>query len=176
MKVCIRCKTPRPDSDFKTKLNGRVNACCNPCLDLTREMAPVVPARIRLQKPTSQPTPEELEKTAAQKESEIAYRIAYRKSGKATFGKYKTRAAKKELPFELTFEQFLSLLDQNCHYCHAAPRGGIDRKDSALGYTVKNSLPCCKRCNLAKNDMSYEEFLNHIRSIYDFILTKVQPA
>ena len=30
---------------------------------------------------------------------------------------------------------------------------GIDRVDSNIGYTNENSVPCCKTCNFAKNDL-----------------------
>ncbi len=35
---------------------------------------------------------------------------------------------------------------------------GIDRLDNALGYTLDNCVPCCKRCNQAKNNMGLKEF------------------
>jgi hypothetical protein len=167
MKTCILCKKPQDPSQFKIKLNGKINACCNRCLDLTREIPPVVAARIRMPQVALNPTPDDLLRKAAEK----AYREIYKKSGKATYGKYKARAAKKGLPFELTLEQFLLILNQNCHYCNAAPRGGVDRRDSNEGYTLANSLPSCKRCNLAKNDMSYDDFLVHIGAIHSWLLT-----
>ena len=36
---------------------------------------------------------------------------------------------------------------------------GIDRADNALGYTVENSVSCCKICNIAKRDLTIEEFI-----------------
>ena len=114
---------------------------------------------------------ERAQKRARRTHFEKEYRATYKRSGKSTYGRYKHRAATKGHSFELTLEQFLLLLNQSCHYCNAAPPGGIDRKDNFQGYTLTNSLPCCKRCNLAKNDMDYEEFLNHIRSIYTWLLT-----
>jgi hypothetical protein len=35
---------------------------------------------------------------------------------------------------------------------------GIDRINPSLGYVVGNVVPCCARCNVAKNNMSVEEF------------------
>lgn len=55
-----------------------------------------------------------------------------------------------------------------CHYCgeavswpsHKASRTNLDRKNSALGYTKENVVPCCWGCNTAKgNQFSYEEFM-----------------
>ena len=45
---------------------------------------------------------------------------------------------------------------------------GIDRIDSSKGYTVENSVPCCKYCNTAKNTMSVDEFLKWIGRVYKF--------
>lgn len=43
---------------------------------------------------------------------------------------------------------------------------GIDRIDSALGYIEGNVQPCCKEANLAKLNMSEEDFLQLIREIH----------
>lgn len=70
--------------------------------------------------------------------------------------KYVRRAKLKSIEFSLTYDEFASLISSNCHYCGALPRktvqyvlkmhpeetisyNGIDRKDSSLGYTSKNS-------------------------------------
>ena len=45
---------------------------------------------------------------------------------------------------------------------------GIDRIDSSKGYTVENSVACCKYCNTAKNTMSVDEFLKWIGRVYEF--------
>lgn len=90
------------------------------------------------------------------------------------------RNAKRE--FKLTFEQFLSLIKQNCHYCGSPPYckfiskgcvgdlvyNGIDRKDNQKGYTIKNALPCCKRCNYAKGQDNYEQMLTWITQIKNY--------
>lgn len=92
-----------------------------------------------------------------------AFQAIYRDS-------YKFRAKQKGLTFELTEEQFLELSQRNCHYCGAEPSGtsksrydifiynGLDRKDSKLGYTLVNVVPCCSICNHAKHTMSYDTF------------------
>jgi hypothetical protein len=80
--------------------------------------------------------------------------------------------------FTLTFEEFYHISQQNCHYCNRTPKqqhnhhahtflyNGIDRKDNTIGYTLENSLPCCKYCNQAKSDLTYEQFKNLICNIY----------
>jgi predicted small metal-binding protein len=43
---------------------------------------------------------------------------------------------------------------------------GIDRVDSAYGYTIENSVPCCSQCNFSKRALSKEEFLEWVNKIY----------
>lgn len=112
-----------------------------------------------------------------QGELDLKYRAAY--TGiwhlKKNSAKFKNRI------HDLTKDQFLSLALANCYYCGVLPsnsytlRGitlnysGIDRKDSAVGYIFTNCLPCCFRCNRAKNKYSYEDFLNYtnLSSVYE---------
>jgi len=42
---------------------------------------------------------------------------------------------------------------------------GIDRIDSDGGYTPDNIVACCKKCNIAKSDMTTDDFLAWIRRI-----------
>lgn len=66
------------------------------------------------------------------------------------------------------------LIIASCVYCGHTPnwpesRVGIDRIDSNKGYIVGNCVPCCSRCNSAKNDMSHEEFLEWVKRIYNHL-------
>lgn len=89
---------------------------------------------------------------------------------------YKHRAKKFNREFNLTFEEFVNITTKNCYYCDSPPENrqkdknkkytsgdilynGIDRKNNRKGYTVGNSVPCCFRCNVAKNDSSLKEFM-----------------
>lgn len=93
------------------------------------------------------------------------------------------------------FETFLLLSQQPCYYCGSAPYksfniglvklnagekvsafaledgyfiyNGLDRLDSSKLHTTDNIVPCCYRCNCAKNDMSFDEFISHIRKMYE---------
>ena len=42
---------------------------------------------------------------------------------------------------------------------------GIDRIDSSNGYILSNIVPCCEKCNIAKGEMSIDEFREHITKI-----------
>jgi len=97
------------------------------------------------------------------------------------YGNYKNQAQRRELPFELTKEDFSFLTQMNCYYCGIVPKqtinkkrqngpyiyNGIDRIDSNKGYTLDNVVPCCGVCNRMKMDMNSFEFKEHIRKIYE---------
>ena len=44
----------------------------------------------------------------------------------------------------------------------------IDRIDSDWWYTKDNTVTCCKYCNRAKMDLKQDEFLSHIKRIYEY--------
>jgi len=107
---------------------------------------------------------------------------------KSLYTVYKSNARNRGYDFNLTLEEFNSLITQPCHYCGQEPEvlnggslsdrrdksqpnlytNGIDRIDSTKGYTVENCVPCCSKCNLMKNTYSVDEFLNHVKKISDF--------
>lgn len=89
---------------------------------------------------------------------------------------YKSSAVKRNYPFELTYDEFVSLVQQDCYYCGTPPKqrhnarvhsnywpvhyNGVDRVDNTKGYVTGNTVPCCGTCNRAKGKMSVEEFLD----------------
>lgn len=82
---------------------------------------------------------------------------------------YKSGAKARNLEWNLSDEQFLNLVTQDCIYCgHSQKYNGIDRIDSSKGYSIDNCVPCCSWCNTMKLNHSTEEFLNHINKIYNF--------
>lgn len=90
-----------------------------------------------------------------------------------TYGAYIKSARLRGYSFELTKEEFRQIATQPCTYCGDALTQckrrksrygtgewwytGIDRYDNTKGYTVENSVPCCKKCNRIKTDMTVEE-------------------
>lgn len=91
--------------------------------------------------------------------------------------------------FDLDKETFYKLSDSDCFYCGCKPSNkekdtarhvdgerlvikyqGLDRIDSNRGYLKSNVIPCCAKCNKAKNDMTYIEFSNWIKRVYDHFI------
>lgn len=98
---------------------------------------------------------------------------------------YKKGAKKRNIDFDLSKEEFLSLIKQKCYYCGDDPANikrsqhnqmdfviynGIDRKDNNIGYILNNCLPCCSFCNFSKRDNTQEYFFNKINKIYNNLL------
>jgi len=101
----------------------------------------------------------------------------------------KSNAKIRGIKFSLTREEAYRLILNTCAYCgQYSPGGtlhwdgvtqeraeelqvpycGIDRIDSGGGYTKENSVSCCKRCNLAKHEMTKEEYINHCLAVIQF--------
>lgn len=107
-----------------------------------------------------------------------------RHSLKARYRKYIIGAKERNLPFELTLEEFDRITKNPCFYCGELPEDefgnkfvGIDRIDSNEGYTSTNVIPCCFICNRMKSnyDMNYwvnkmRQIINHLQEngIYEF--------
>lgn len=72
----------------------------------------------------------------------------------------------------ISFDDFCNIIEQNCYYCGTSKSSylkdrstvevlyynGLDRIDSNLGYRKNNVVPACKVCNIAKAEMTQEEF------------------
>jgi hypothetical protein len=99
---------------------------------------------------------------------------------------YKKGAKDRGLSFDLFDEQTEVLLAGKCHYCGTNPmttqkrkdlRGefvynGIDRIENSKGYIPGNVVSCCRYCNRAKSDMSYEEFMRWINRLVEYQIWK----
>ena len=97
------------------------------------------------------------------------YREMYQKSDKGIYSRYKNdckRRSRKKRGIEmlLKFEEFSEIINKQCIYCGDISRG-VDRVDSEKSYTVENSKPCCKRCNQMKNDLTKQEFIDHMKRV-----------
>ena len=143
-KICIKCKEIKELSEFgkcKNKPDG-INYYCKKC---------------------------ENERTSAYKKTNPEqHRVGilnYGRSNKKRFNNGKNRAKTRGYIWEITIEQWESIIFPNlCHYCNKklglVAGHGLDRKDNDKGYILDNVVPCCKICNETKsNKLSYDEML-----------------
>ena len=98
---------------------------------------------------------------------------------------YKHNAKKRGLNWCLTDDEVNKLFSENCFYCGLAPSNnykttyfnkkysGIDRIDNNIGYTLGNTVPCCKVCNHAKHTMPQDDFIAWIKKASDH-LTRIK--
>ena len=100
---------------------------------------------------------------------------------------YTRGAVARGLLFNMSKEQVYSIATSHCHYCGFLPifkekdniksvnhqsystaYNGMDRVDSSIGYKIDNVVPCCKICNIAKNSMSYSQFMEYLDRVCFF--------
>lgn len=84
---------------------------------------------------------------------------------------YQQGAKKRNLIFNITLDDLVTITTQNCFYCDETPNSlyktkhteflhhGIDRVDNNVGYILSNCVSCCKKCNLLKRDVSTQIIL-----------------
>lgn len=95
------------------------------------------------------------------------------------YSKYRSSAIRRGYRWGLSFEQFISITQQDCHYCGATPAqehigalgatdgnpyryNGVDRTVNSEGYQPDNVVACCGRCNQAKMDRDIGDFMEWI--------------
>ncbi len=80
-------------------------------------------------------------------------------------------AIKSGYVWKITPEFVYSKIIGECTYCGKesgwpGTRNGIDRVDSSIGYIEENCVSCCKICNRAKSDASFDEIYDWLNRIY----------
>lgn len=98
-------------------------------------------------------------------------------------------AEERKHKFNLTYDEFISLVKQDCFYCGEKPRpasldllkkrgntkeptfyyNGIDRIDPSGDYDLENCVPCCPRCNYMKHTSTQQDFYSQIVKIYNHL-------
>lgn len=98
---------------------------------------------------------------------------------------YKKAAENRKIRFELTPEEFFNICSKPCNYCGSNPcsitttsrdndeaftliHNGVDRVDNTVGYISDNCVSCCAQCNWFKGQLTLNQFLDHIKKIYEF--------
>jgi hypothetical protein len=92
---------------------------------------------------------------------------------------YRAWARRQGDPWELTEDECRTIMALPCRYCGVPPsnvarRGkpsefryqGMDRVEAARGYVKGNVVPCCKKCNWAKQRMGVIEFRNWVTAVF----------
>ena len=90
---------------------------------------------------------------------------------KIHYSNYIRCAGDKNLDFEISQEEFNTLVKEPCHYCNIIQeRGfnGVDRLHSNVGYVMDNCVSCCKTCNYMKCSLSADVFLKRIEHILSY--------
>lgn len=97
---------------------------------------------------------------------------------------YKTKSRARKRIFDLSDQEFKELIFGTCAYCGIEPLqgwkkqrtkevvlkyNGIDRIDSSRGYIKSNCVTACFKCNMAKGNMSVDEFKAHIKRMYQWL-------
>lgn len=87
----------------------------------------------------------------------------YSQTIKGRFVAGKSIAKKRNMEWELSFEQYKLLIENSkCHYCPnqlASTGYGLDRIDNRLGYTFNNVVPCCGQCNMLRSNLITQQEL-----------------
>ena len=100
---------------------------------------------------------------------------AWPKTKKTSYVKHKESAKNRKISCDLTTDEHEMLVVSQCHYCcRLDSAGGVDRKDSQIGYRVDNCVPCCAECNYFKKTMNPEQLMDQCTRIATFWSDSVQ--
>lgn len=101
----------------------------------------------------------------------IADQRAFKWRNNAHYGWGLQQAVARQRGLAVTIDSAVAeaLCQRPCFYCDEFPDDrnitSIDRLDSHVGYEPGNCVPCCQRCNWAKNAHTVDEFLQLVENI-----------
>jgi hypothetical protein len=191
MKICICCKIEKSENFFSPckKAKDGLKSTCKKCRSIQHCLYyhdPKNHERIRNNQNFFRNSPENLWKKEKLK---IYHAESYRKQSQdkeykrkvkraaaerwrrrtpaGVFKYYKRGAKDRDLVFEITIEDINNFWQKPCDYCgDTIEKVGLDRVDNTKGYFLENLVPCCKKCNYMKTNMTLREFRNRIEKIY----------
>lgn len=90
-------------------------------------------------------------------------------------------AATRQISWALSHDEACRLILRECSYCGASSHpvtssapgwsligvNGIDRIDSDIGYVPANCVTACTTCNIAKAQMTVEQFYTWVERVYN---------
>lgn len=99
-------------------------------------------------------------------ESKRAYNERRKCKPQRKWNEYKRGADKRNIKWDLTWEQFMHFWQKPCMWCGAPiPHIGLDRLNSSGSYEFSNIVSSCHACNKMKGTMTVEEFAERIVNI-----------
>ena len=160
-KKCADCGIEKPaNTDFFYKNGKGLDKRCKECKRKTYRKHYYKDVELTRKKAREQ----KRNRTDEQREKSRAFHRVWQKTHIGIYKYYKANAVKRKFVFEISKEDFFSLLDKKCVYCGNSSRG-VDRIDSKIGYIKENCVSCCKICNVMKNNMTQNDFIDHCRTI-----------
>jgi hypothetical protein len=160
MKTCAKCDCDKYESEFSMD-NSRPDKLymwCKPCTrKQNRDRYWENPEACRAQSNSWRKSyPERVRQMSKDRAKTIHGR----------FMTYKSGASVRGINFKMTEAQFAMFWKLPCDYCGDEIRFiGLDRVDNNRGYEIDNVVPCCRRCNIAKQGMSRAVFFDMCRTI-----------
>jgi hypothetical protein len=105
----------------------------------------------------------------------------FRSALRVVYAGYRNKAKPRGIEFDLEFEDFRRMCQENCYYCGCGPSNikknagqefkynGLDRVENMKPYVLSNCVPCCYICNQAKHRMTKEYFLSWVKRIHSHL-------
>lgn len=173
-KTCTKCKTEKSVSEFykSSKSKDGLRTWCKSCqLNDNKKRESKYNETRRLYRETHKAENRRKKKKYYQENRDkiLESNSKWRKSTiNGRLNSYKRSALKRNIEWQLSYDEFISFWGKNCSYCgDKIETVGIDRIDSLKGYVLENIVPCCYHCNIIKMHYSREEFLNQINKIWE---------
>lgn len=182
MKRCSRCKKEKDENEFYKDKHRPDGLCCS-CKECQQEYRNNNKEKKRkhyldhreekLEKQKIYQKEHKEERKEYHKDYGPKHHIKNKHTPKYRYRRYKADAKRRGREFDLTLEQFESLVVQPCFYCNDSESLiGIDRINNEIGYKIENCTPCCRICNVAKNIISYEEWIDYIMQLIKYKLNE----
>lgn len=165
-KVCTKCCSEKPISDFSFKIieTGLRQSRCKKCTSECHK--PEYSRRYRAR----------THETRIQRSRD--YRARYKdkiknsmKRTESRYSKLKTACKKRDLPLSITLAEYTEIVrSRECYYCDfnfSEELGyNLNRIDSSKGYSLENVKPCCTKCNVLMMGLTIEELKARLIKIY----------
>lgn len=146
MKVCNHCKEEKDVSLFLKQVNG-FSCNCKECTYALRKIRDDL------------------------RREEINERKRFNKDHiREKYQAYKRHDKVHGVINDIDYEYVKEQLNNPCYYCESTDiMIGLDRKNSSLGHTKENCVPCCYRCNLFKSNIPYEAWMHIVEKVREAV-------